>query len=142
MRKYLALITIVVFTVIAAASVPTTVPAMQGGMEDNPGFTVTRMVVAESIEDREPAGIAETFSADTEKVYCFIEAKDIAADTTVSFVWYFDETEMARIDLPIKKGGRWRTYTSKKLAGLKGDWRVELEDADGSLVDLVEFEVR
>jgi len=37
MRKYLALITIVVFTVIAAASVPTTVPAMQGGMEDNPG---------------------------------------------------------------------------------------------------------
>jgi len=58
------------------------------------------MVVAESIEDREPAGIAETFSADTEKVYCFIEAKDIAADTTVSFVWYFDETEMARIDLP------------------------------------------
>ncbi|MEC4675949.1 MAG: DUF2914 domain-containing protein [Nitrospirota bacterium] len=142
MRKYLAPMIISVFMVITAASVTPPASAMQGDMEDNPGFTVSRMVIAEGIDDREPVGTAETFSSDTEKVYCFIEARDITEDTTVSFVWYFDEKEMARIDLPLKKGWRWRTYTSKKLAGLQGKWRVELEDTDGNLIDLVEFEVR
>ncbi len=48
---------------------------------------------------------------------------------------------MAKVTLPVKQGQRWRTYSSKKLAGLKGDWEVELHDAKGTVLQTVEFTV-
>ena len=105
------------------------------------GFSVARMVIAGSIEDREPVGAVNVFSSVTEKVYCFLEAEDIQEDTTVSFVWYFEEKEMASVELPIRQSSRWRTYSSKKLAGLKGTWQVVLKDADGTIIRTVEFSV-
>jgi hypothetical protein len=38
-------------------------------------------------------------------------------------------------------GPRWRTYAFKNLWGLKGDWRVEIKDADGNLLKDVKFKV-
>lgn len=108
---------------------------------DEPGFTLSRMVVSESIVDREPAGAADQFSAATEQVYCFLEAKDIDQDTEVSFVWFHNDTEKARVTLPLRKGNRWRTKSSKKLGGLKGSWKVELQDASGIVLNTVAFSV-
>ncbi len=106
-----------------------------------PALTVDRIVVSESIEDREPVGAAEIFSASVGKVYCFIEAKDIKEDTTVSFVWYFHGNQMAKVDMNIKQGSRWRTYSSKNLGGLKGEWKVEIQDQNGVILKLAEFKV-
>ena len=108
---------------------------------DDPGFTIGRMVMCERISDREPDGIAEKFSADTETVFCFLEAKDIEIDTTISFVWYMEGQEKARINLPLQKGRRWRTYSSKKLANMKGNWTVELQKASGIVLNTVSFKV-
>ncbi len=109
-------------------------------ISDSP-FTVGRMVVSERIEDREPVGITETFSHVIEKVYCFLEAKDIIEDTSVSFVWYYGDKEMANVALPLRQGPRWRTYSSKNPAGLIGEWKVELQDAYGNVLKTVEFTV-
>ena len=109
---------------------------------DDPGFTINRMVMSESISDREPVGAADTFSADTESIYCFLEAIDIEIDTTISFIWYFEGQEKARIDLPLQKGLRWRTYSSKKLANMKGSWTVELQEASGIVLNTVSFTVQ
>ena len=106
-----------------------------------PALTIDRIVVSESIEDREPVGAAEIFSASVGKVYCFVEAKDIKEDTTVSFVWYFHGNQMAKVDMNIRKGDRWRTYASKNIGGLKGDWKVEIQDGNGSILKLAEFKV-
>lgn len=106
---------------------------------DGPGFAVSRMVVCEDILAREPLGVADTFAAATEKVYCFLEARDIEEDTDVSFVWYYNDREMARVVLPLRQGGRWRTNSSKQLAGLKGQWKVELQDASGAVLNSVSF---
>ena len=109
---------------------------------DDPGFSIKRMVMCERIVDKEPLNVSATFSADTEKVYSFLEATDIAQDTTVRFVWYFEGREMARVSLPLKQGRRWRTYSSKKLAGLKGDWEVELLEPSGIVLNTILFTVR
>lgn len=109
---------------------------------DDPGFTIKRMLMCKEIAAREPVDISETFSADTEKVYCYLEANAIEHDTTVSFVWYYGEKEMSRVSLPIAKGRRWRTYASKKLAGLKGSWKVELLDPYGIVINTVSFQVQ
>ena len=38
---------------------------------DDPGFIIKRMVMSENIIAKEPVTISETFSAVTEKTYCF-----------------------------------------------------------------------
>jgi hypothetical protein len=104
-------------------------------------FQIKRLVIAGSIENREPVGIVNAFSSSTEKVYCFLEAVDISEDTTASFVWYQGEQETARVQLPLIKSKKWRTYSSKKLGGRTGDWRVELRDENDMVLETVSFTV-
>jgi hypothetical protein len=109
---------------------------------NDPGFSIKRMVMSESVVDREPVAINESFSAATEEIYCFLEAVNIEEDTSVSFVWYHNDQEMARVSLPLAKGKRWRTFSSKKIAGLKGEWKVELLDSFGVVLNTVSFQVQ
>ncbi len=104
-------------------------------------FTVSRLVIAGSIEDREPVGVVNAFSSSTEKVYCFLEAKDIQEETTINFVWYYGDKKTATVELPVGKSPRWRTYSSKKLNSRTGKWKVELQDTIGNVLDSVVFTV-
>ncbi len=110
------------------------------GMSE-PAFSISRMVIAGSIEDREPVGVVSAYSASTEKVYCFLEASEIKAATSVSFVWYHRDTKKASVELPLGVSPRWRTYSSKKLGGLTGEWKVELHDSGGNVLKTVPFTV-
>ena len=104
-------------------------------------FTIARLVVGTGVDKDEPVGVAETFPASTEKVYCFLEATNIAKDTEVSFVWLYGQKEMLKTTLPIKAGAKWRTYANKNLRGLKGEWKVEIKDPDGKVLKDVKFKV-
>ncbi len=105
-------------------------------------FDVNRLVVCEKVQDREPVGISDSFPAGTEKVYAFLEATHVSADTTVDFVWFHGGQELARVSVGLGQGGRWRTYTSKNLYGLTGSWRVEVQDASGNVVGRSAFDVK
>ena len=113
----------------------------EGITKEAAGFTIARAVIGTGVENNEPVGVAETFQASTEKVYCFLEANDIGKDTEVSFVWSYGQKEMLKVSLPLKMGPRWWTYASKNLRGLKGDWKVEIKDANGTLLKEVKFKV-
>jgi hypothetical protein len=104
-------------------------------------FTIARLVVGTGVEDKEPVGVAETFPEATEKVYCFLEATEIAKDTEVSFVWWHGDKEMHKITLPLQMGPRWRTFAYKNMGGMKGDWKVEIRDSGGNLLKEVAFKV-
>jgi len=117
-----------------------TLPTQAMAQEEE--FKIARFMIAGSIEDREPVGIVNEFASSTEKVYCFLEARDIKADTEVNFVWFYGEREMARVTLPLKKGLRWRTWSSKRLGGLKGKWRVELHESNDQVLRVATFTVR
>ena len=109
--------------------------------KEETNFTIARLVVGTGVEKSEPIGIAETFPASTEKVFCFLEATQIPKDTEISFVWSYGGKEMLKTTLPLKAGPRWRTYSNKNLRGLKGDWKVEIRDPDGKVVKDVKFKV-
>jgi hypothetical protein len=113
----------------------------QGSAEKAVPFTVKRLVVGTGVENSEPVGVAEAFPVSTEKVYCFLEAADIAKDMEVSFVWSYKEKEMLKTTLPIKAGAKWRTYANKNLGGLKGEWKVEIKDSDGKVLKDLKFKV-
>ncbi len=109
--------------------------------KEGTSFTIARLVVGTGVENSEPVGAAETFAASTEKVYCFLEATNIAKDTEVSFVWSYGDKEMLKTTLPLKAGPKWRTYANKNLRGLKGDWKVEIKDSEGKVLKDVKFKV-
>ncbi|RMH43608.1 MAG: DUF2914 domain-containing protein, partial [Gammaproteobacteria bacterium] len=49
-------------------------------------------------------------------------------------VWYWQDREMARVDLPVRSSN-WRTWSSKRiLPEWTGPWRVVVEDAAGKVV--------
>ncbi|HQK99435.1 MAG TPA: DUF2914 domain-containing protein [Smithellaceae bacterium] len=116
-----------------------TAPAQ--AQEQTPGFSIERLAVARGIENREPVGIAETFSADTPVVYCFIEAKSIEADTRVTVAWIHEGKEIHSISLPLKAGPRWRTRSEKTLYGLTGAWSIEIRDEGGKVLKQTSFKV-
>ncbi|MFB3887696.1 MAG: DUF2914 domain-containing protein [Thermodesulfobacteriota bacterium] len=111
------------------------------GTKEKAGLTISRAVIGTGVENREPVGVAETFPATTEKVYCFIEATDIPKDSEVTFVWFHGKDEKLKTTLPLKEGKRWRTSADKSLRGLKGDWKAEIKDAQGNLLKEVKFKV-
>lgn len=113
----------------------------EGTSKEAKGFTIARMVVGTGVENSEPLGISEAFPGATEKIYCFLEATDIAKDTEVSFVWFHGENEITKTNLPLKMGPKWRTWAFKNLRGAKGEWKVEIKDADGNLLKHVKFKV-
>jgi len=109
--------------------------------KEGPGFTIGRAVMGTGVENREPMGVSEVFPATTEKVYCFLEATNIPKDMEISITWFHGQKEMRKINLPLKAGSRWRTYAQKNLGGLKGDWKVEIKDAEGKLLKDLTFKV-
>lgn len=107
-----------------------------------PSFAVTRMVACTNVENYEPVGEAEAFPAATEKIWCFLDAAQIVAETTVTFVWYCGDQEYSRFSLPLKAGQRWVTYAWIFTNGRTGDWKVDLQDAAGTVVKSVAFKIQ
>jgi hypothetical protein len=118
------------------------VSGASGWAAEGAPFAIQRFLVCQDVQDREPVGISSTFSSTTEKVYAFLEAVDIPAETTADFVWYHGSDELARVTVKVGQAGRWRTYANKNLYGLTGSWRVEIQDAEGSILGTVEFQVQ
>ena len=108
---------------------------------DAAGFSVARLVVGTGMDGKEPEGVADIFPSNTEKVICFLDARDIAPDTEIAFVWIFNGKEILKTNLPLKAGSRWRTRADKRLYAKTGEWKVEIRDADGKTVADVKFKV-
>jgi len=141
MKKRLESIYAFMFFLFLAGALMTVLMPKVVQAEDESLFTISSLSIAGSIENLEPVGVVDIFAASTEKVYCFLEATAIRQDTTVSFIWYHRDKRMAIVNLPLKKGAKWRTYSSKRLGGLKGEWKVELQDADLNVLQTVGFTV-
>lgn len=135
------IMTLILLVVLIAWGTLSSAYGQEKSKPEQAGMVVARLVVGTGVDNREPMGVSETFPATTEKVYCFLEATNLSADTEVSFVWIYGEKEMLKTTLPVKMGPRWRTYAHKNLRGLKGDWKVEIKDANGNLIKDVQFKV-
>jgi hypothetical protein len=105
------------------------------------GLTIARMEIASSVENREPVGIAASFPATQEKVFLFLEFKDVKAETSVNVVWTLGANEMGKVPLTIKPFSKFRTWAYKSIGGMKGDWKVEVVDASGAVLKSGTFKV-
>ena len=96
--------------------------------------------ICTGIADREAVVAGTSFAVSVGRLYCFSKIADIQESTDIVHVWYYGETERARVSLGVKPPA-WRTYSSKIIQAHEiGSWRVEILDASGNLLETLKFE--
>lgn len=95
--------------------------------------------VASEIVDRMPEGAGSAFPADVGEVFCWTRVSG-AAGSTIQHVWIHEGTEFP-VTLDIG-GSPWRTWSSKSIPPeWSGEWRVEVRDGEGNVLQTVSFTV-
>jgi hypothetical protein len=97
-------------------------------------------VIATDIEERAPVGVGDKFSHDVEKLFCYTKITGLDEKDVVEHVWYWNDKEMARVDLNVSPPA-WRIWSSKRIVRVwKGQWRVDVL-AHGKVLKSLEFTV-
>ena len=116
--------------------IPLSSHAQQAG-----SLNIEAAAICTGVADREPVDAGTSFAVANDRLYCFSKIANITEATEIVHVWYFGETERARISLGVKPPA-WRTYSSKIIQTHEiGSWRVEILDASGNLLETLKFEV-
>lgn len=86
-------------------------------------------------------GVAATFPAGTEVVWCRTRVNGAEEPTTVTHVWYRDGKTMARVELSVASSS-YRTVSSKKLLPeWTGQWEVKVLDEAGTVLRAESFTI-
>lgn len=95
--------------------------------------------IAEAIVDRMPQNPGTSYAADVGSVSCWSRVTG-AEGTTIQHVWIHGEMEFP---VSLQVGGTpWRTWSTKAIPPeWAGDWRVEIRDGAGNLLDTLSFTV-
>jgi hypothetical protein len=110
--------------------------------QENPMITVEDIQICTSVENRQPIGTDTSFTHDVERLYCFTKLSSDRDMTSVSHVWYYNDKEMAKVDLVVN-AKTWRTWSSKRiLESWTGEWRVDILSPTGELLASEEFNIR
>lgn len=105
-----------------------------------PVLTVEAVVCA-GIEERMPVGTADNFTAEVGQVYLWCKVLGAKDTTAVYHVWYYNDEEMARVELPVRSNA-WRTWSSKQiLPSWTGNWTAKIENADGKVLKEIPFKI-
>ena len=107
-----------------------------GALAEEAGATA---VVCLKVENRAPVGAGERFPVEVGDLACFSELHGVSGP--IHHVWFFGGKNVRDIELAVK-GERWRTWSVKRVPPTaKGDWRVEVRDADGKVLATAKFSI-
>lgn len=109
------------------------------GVQSAQAQITVESAIATAIVDRMPEGSGSTFPADVGELYCWTRVLD-GGGTRIHHVWIHDGDEQS---VPLAVGGSpWRTWSSKIVPPeWTGDWRVEVRDDQGNVLETLSFTV-
>ena len=103
---------------------------------------VADATITTAIEQQMPVDSIDVYPADYGKLFCFTRILGAEQDTMVTHVWYYQDDELARVELQVGSSD-WRTYSSKRfLPQWAGQWRVVVLAEDGQQLATVPFELK
>jgi hypothetical protein len=109
------------------------------------GLTVSRLIVATGVDEREPVDPASAFSlATTSHLYAFVELANPARTATdVELVWIdlASGQERRSYTLVVGAHARWRTWARSAVPKKPGTWAVLVRDANGMELARTQYEV-
>lgn len=98
------------------------------------------IVIARSVQDREPVGAGEDFPSNVGQLTGWTRVTG-AANTTIEHVWRHQGNENV-IPLSIGQGSPWRTWSRKTIpSDWTGQWTFEVRDAGGNVIATTTFTV-
>jgi len=113
----------------------------QAGFAQAPDVLDVEAVVCRDVVDRKPVGPETSFPSSVEKLYCFSKIIGAKTPTTVFHVWYYGNTEMFRISLPVNSAS-WRTFSMKSIRPHEtGSWHVEILDSLENKLEVINFQI-
>ena len=113
--------------------------ALLAGAAMAAGLAVSEAVICTGVQDRAPVGAGDSFFTDVGTLFCFTRITGGAEGTTVSHVWFFNEKQVAAVELKVGSSN-WRTWSSKRIKpGDVGAWKVEVRDREGKTLKTIEF---
>jgi hypothetical protein len=102
---------------------------------------VAYAVMCQDVVDRQPIGLGDSFAVSVGKLWCFTKIVGAERPIEITHVWYFGDTERARVPLAVRSSS-WRTYSSKRIQAHEiGDWHVDVIGPQGELFDSLRFKV-
>jgi hypothetical protein len=108
-------------------------------------LSVKRLVVARSIDRREPEGVSTAFwQGDFDKLYAFVELKNPSKTEqkiVVSFVSPSGKATKGNVELAVGAAPRWRTWAYSRAVDQKGTWTAVVSTPDGKELARAPFEV-
>ena len=136
MKRFLSRSGVSVAIVSLCLLVPYSIHAQQTG-----NMNVATAVICKNVADRQPVEPGTSFSASVGRLYCYSKIADIQNSTQIVHVWYFEDTERARLTLGVNPPS-WRTYSSKIIQAHEiGKWHVKILDEAGNSLKDIEFEI-
>jgi DUF2914 family protein len=106
-----------------------------------PLLVLSRMEICREVSDRKPVGAGTSFPASQDSVSCFLEFGGAQKETSVTVVWTHGLMEMGRTSLPVRRHPMFRTWSSRSIGGMKGDWKVDVLDEKGAVLKTTVFKV-
>ena len=125
------------------AKAASTKPAPKATNPDAP-LKVKRLVVAPSVQDRQPVDAADTFEASAiERLYAFVEVENAGSDTGEIFVTFEPEHGAAHgaVKLEVGPSPGWRTWAYSRGAKKPGTWNAVVRNARGDVLATTPFEI-
>jgi len=105
------------------------------------GLTVKEGVICRDIYRRRPLAVGDNFEASVGKLYCFSNIIGARSPVEITHVWYFGNTERARIKLAVRYSS-WRTYSSKVIRSQDiGNWHVDVLGPEDEVLQTLRFKI-
>ena len=102
---------------------------------------VAKAHICRDVVNREPVDAGDTFEASVGKLYCFTKTMSAYNPTEITHVWYFGDSERARVSLPVESFS-WRTYSSKIIQAHEiGDWHVDVLSPKNEVLQTLQFKI-
>ena len=128
----IVLATLVVMSFLNAA----TTDAQQAGP-----LEVAMGAICRDVINREPVDVGTSFEASVGKLYCLTKIIGAAGPTEITHVWYFGNSERARVSLDVNSAS-WRTYSSKIIQAHEvGAWHVDVLGPADELLQAFDFTI-
>jgi hypothetical protein len=128
---------IVLATLVAMSFLnPATTDAQQAGP-----LEVAMGAICRDVINRQPVDVGTSFEASVGKLYCLTKIIGAAGPTEITHVWYFGNTERARVSLDVNSAS-WRTCSSKIIQAHEiGAWHVDVLGPADELLQTFDFTI-
>lgn len=110
-----------------------------GSLENEDTLFVKEFLLAEDVIEREPVEVVESYSMADSRAWCFARIHNNDEMQDLFFKWYHEDELYFEMNSKIGISPNWRTYSSVGLQ--PGNWRVELQDEQGNVLEEIEFVV-